>query len=235
MPAMMMFDYGPLLRLLKLYLEHNVVFDSENILVCTSFSPLFVQEEVTFVRMLTLLSSFLLNYIGPLLQCQYTLTTFGIPQTVLPLDMGSFALDNTQWFHLMGEQRKFEEQRRAENEAWDNQLGRIDVPTSQDVLLGRGRPFQLYSGNQKLAVLIDTNKERHDRSRKHGGKGAICDEVIQIVKESGGRFLKRNADGDGWDEVDHKATRDKVGHGYVLVSFSICMFRNIASHLELFV
>jgi hypothetical protein len=171
-------------------------------------------------------------YVGSYLECQYTLMTFGILQTILPLDMDGFALDNTRFYKLLEEQRRFEEQSRVKNEATANSLGRIDVPTRRDVLLGRGRPFQLYAGNRRLAVLINMNKARHDCSWQHGGKGAICDEVIQIVKISGGRFLKRKQDGDGWEEVDHKAARDKVSHGYALFLFLLCLCGTF--HLTLF-
>lgn len=57
------------------------------------------------------------------------------------------------------------------------------------------------------------NRDRYQRAAR-GAKHAICEEIVDIVKASGGRFLKRDESSVGWVETNDEIARDKVSHGF---------------------
>jgi hypothetical protein len=88
--------------------------------------------------------------------------------------------------------------------------GTIPYTNPNDVLVGRGRPYQTFPGNIMLSNLIDTQyldryiqTNRVEKTRMHL-------EAIETVQNSfGGRFIKRTSE--GWNVVDEIAARKKVG------------------------
>jgi hypothetical protein len=86
-------------------------------------------------------------------------------------------------------------------------------PGKYDVFLGRGRPYQEYEGNLRLADVIDENRSRYQAGGR-GQKSIISEELVKKTQEVGGRFLKKTEDGRSWVEVSNEVARDKVGHGF---------------------
>ena len=94
------------------------------------------------------------------------------------------------------------------------------LPRANDVLLGRGRPFQLYSGNLALTAVIDRYRKRYALAKKMDKK-IITSEIVKKIRESGGRFLKKvNTDNPihDWEEVDFETSRLKVSHSFRTMS-----------------
>jgi hypothetical protein len=61
-------------------------------------------------------------------------------------------------------------------------------PNPNDVLLGRGKPFQNWAGNQNMLNLIDSYRKRyHEAERAY--KHRIIEDVLRTIRGSGGRFL----------------------------------------------
>jgi len=90
-------------------------------------------------------------------------------------------------------------------------LGKVVSPGPFDVLLGRGRLCQEHVGNVRYRQLVLKHKEQYDNaSTVH--KTSISLMIVNLVKDSSGRFLKDN--GDGWVEVEDKRSRDKVSHSF---------------------
>ena len=51
----------------------------------------------------------------------------------------------------------------------------------------------------------------------YGKKNVICDEIVELIQESGGRFLKhKNSSNpmDGWENVSQDVAREKVSHSF---------------------
>jgi hypothetical protein len=91
----------------------------------------------------------------------------------------------------------------------------IEAPGPNDILLGRGRPYQEYEGNQILATFIDQYREEYQESDRFG-KTCISKMVLQMVKkQKGARFLQR-ALGDShlWIEVSDAVAREKISHSF---------------------
>ena len=84
----------------------------------------------------------------------------------------------------------------------------LPYPKPNDILLGRGRPFQDYPGNQMMTKLINSYREQYDHATERLDKMFICLSVTKEVQERGSRFLQRTSL--GWEEVDQEKAEKKV-------------------------
>jgi hypothetical protein len=91
-------------------------------------------------------------------------------------------------------------------------FGGIDLPGHNDVLLGRGKPFNEHSGNVRLRRLVDLHKEEYKMARV-GEKHTITRKIVESVKSNSGRFLKRDPDG-WWVLVSDDEATEKVSHNF---------------------
>ena len=88
------------------------------------------------------------------------------------------------------------------------------LPLVNDVLLGRGRPFQASSGNKRMHAIISKYKGEYI-SRPRDQKRLFVEIVLDEVLQDGTRFLKRveTTGGSGyWEEVDRSTASEKVWH-----------------------
>lgn len=123
--------------------------------------------------------------LGSPVEIQYELGSYGIPTYAMPFDVnGRFSLDVYQ--RELKERIALEEQRKL---ALKNS-GRIDHPSSYDVLLGRGRPYQEFPGNIHLAALVEQNQHAYETGERNE-KQVLAKFVTDQILEKGGRFLKR--------------------------------------------
>jgi hypothetical protein len=106
----------------------------------------------------------------------------------------------------------------SSNQQWNGRFGRITgEPTPVDILLGRGRPFQDWSGNRRMReVVVERFMVRYQNARRHE-KRKIIEDILEILKKAGVRFLKRRVasrveEEDGWVEVEHYVAFEKVSH-----------------------
>eukprot|EP00529_Nitzschia_sp_RCC80_P011771 CAMPEP_0113494896 /NCGR_PEP_ID=MMETSP0014_2-20120614/29337_1 /TAXON_ID=2857 /ORGANISM="Nitzschia sp." /LENGTH=580 /DNA_ID=CAMNT_0000388791 /DNA_START=335 /DNA_END=2077 /DNA_ORIENTATION=- /assembly_acc=CAM_ASM_000159 len=94
--------------------------------------------------------------------------------------------------------------------------GAVRRPLSKDVLLGRGKPFQLWKGNQQMLNLIDKLRPKYDAVPRNK-KGKYIEEVLRRVKSDGGKFMERHVMSDDtpyWIEVTRSKAYYKVGHAF---------------------
>jgi hypothetical protein len=153
------------------------------------------------------------THFGSHLECQYALMTFGISQHVLPVDSLGNMRNKDFVYHIQQCKLKLIMEAQ-ETEMSTTHHGQIDVPTSRDVVLGRGKPYQDHPGNTRLAGVIDVHRLRFDQL-KYGHKGALCEEILQIIKTSNGRFLKRaKQELDGWVQVEDQVAKERISHGF---------------------
>ena len=139
-------------------------------------------------------------YSGSHQECLLALQSFGIPAHFLPLtDEGVITTD---FWH------KFLERRRNQ-ERMAHKSNIIYVPGRSDVLLGRGNLGHI--GNIRFRKLIEDCWDKYDNAST-AEKTRMSQEIVEIVKESAGCFLK--ADGDGWVEVGDDVARRKVAHAF---------------------
>jgi hypothetical protein len=118
-----------------------------------------------------------------------------------------FEFTKRQYLQTRREVEARKEKERLEEEA---RTGVILYPAPpHDVLLGRGRPNQEFSGNRRFAELVDSQMDRYRSCRGPFEKTCVIMDVVKIVHDEGGRFLIRRSD--GWEVVSDAAARKKAG------------------------
>lgn len=90
----------------------------------------------------------------------------------------------------------------------------ISSLTENDVLLGRGRGYSEYIGNERFRKLADTFKKEYNSVDSNLMKVVIARELYLAVKEKGGRFLKlvqkkKKIQQSVWQVADFKTAEEK--------------------------
>jgi hypothetical protein len=87
------------------------------------------------------------------------------------------------------------------------------VPGELDILLGRGRGAQNHNGNIHYRQVVETFRSRYEQIPQKGAKTQLIREVVAVIYDNGGRFLKKDGF-DRWIPVDPEVARDKVSHSF---------------------
>lgn len=87
------------------------------------------------------------------------------------------------------------------------------VPGELDILLGRGRGVQNHKGNIHYRQVVETFRSRYEQIPQKGAKTQLIREVVAVIYDNGGRFLKKDSF-DRWIPVDPEVVRDKVSHSF---------------------
>jgi hypothetical protein len=179
----------------------HCVFDSD------SLGPMNAALVTAVNKMMKVRSRF---HQGTILECSYDLMTFGIPTESLPVNnIGEFLMENHRHW--------LEERRQAEDESKDYTDRVILVPTMivpgpNDVVYGRDRFALHHPGNAHYLILIDERREEYEHTQSRTEKTEVANGIVNAIRESGGRFLKR-ADV-GWAAVDDVTARYKVASAF---------------------
>ncbi|CAB9514190.1 Transfer protein [Seminavis robusta] len=135
------------------------------------------------------------------------LMSFGIPADVIPLTY-SYKIKTKNHLEYLAMRAKAEEI--MERYPGTNQDILIDLPARSDVLLGKGKPIQFSSGNQRLMTIIDSYLDQyHNKCSKHE-KTELTAEIVSMLKDSGVRFLCK--DSGIWLEVTDDLARGKISY-----------------------
>jgi hypothetical protein len=86
------------------------------------------------------------------------------------------------------------------------------LPTHSDVLFGRGRPYQDHPGNQRVGLMVESLMPRYNGLKKLE-KTALCQELVDEIKKSGGRFLKQ-VSGGVWEVGSDTLAREKISQTF---------------------
>ncbi|KAL3920292.1 MAG: hypothetical protein SGILL_003338 [Bacillariaceae sp.] len=82
-------------------------------------------------------------------------------------------------------------------------------PCKNDVILGRGKPFQNWPGNQFMLSLCDCYRDRYHAAER-AQKNHIIEEVKDIIKGQRHENFKMNC----WVEVSERISYRKIGHAF---------------------
>jgi hypothetical protein len=131
--------------------------------------------------------------------------TFGVPTRHFPIS--NYGELNREQHLDFVETIKKQEQRASVSPSYQ----RIVVPAHADVLLGRGRPFQLHLGNMRLSQTVTSLLPLYEKSSKQE-KTTIAKKIVEEIKNGDGRILKQN---DGvWEEVTGQVALNKISHSF---------------------
>lgn len=78
-----------------------------------------------------------------------------------------------------------------------------------DVLSGRGGGTNVHPGNRNFRDLINLHRRSYLKARKND-KPAISRAIVRCIRETGGRFLKKDEKGGLWYEIGDDAAREKT-------------------------
>ena len=184
--------------------------------VCVRVCDSNLRQGIFLIR----LGRFASNHTGSDLEMQYALSTFGIQcKTLLDSESpGSVPGENDSKKQLHNEfidrRRKIEYEENKARLEQEAKSGIILYPQLDDVLVGRGKPYQSFPGNVRFGGLIgDQNDEYHTMSDKFA-KTCISIDIVKRVQEYGGRFIERTKTGDAWQVIDDSAAREKTAIGF---------------------
>ena len=162
------------------------------------------------------------------MEIHYDLMTYGIPTNLLPVTSeAKIELDN---------HRLWLQQRRNQEEACNRNVDSSDsmvttlVPGPLDILMGRDKVAREHVGNRRLVQMIEENKQAYDDAPSKAEKTLLATQMVHMIKESGGRFLK--SEDVGWVEADELAARDKITNAFRSIRKSIVAHRNRKSSFQ---
>ncbi|CAJ1950722.1 unnamed protein product [Cylindrotheca closterium] len=135
-----------------------------------------------------------------ILECLEELRGYGIDPSCIPVNNKGEITDRIK------DHKRLEQQRRQERLRYPTP-NMIGVPFCEDVLLGKGTPFQIHRGNKKLQQFVADRYKKYERAQK-GAKKAVAQEIINVVRGNGGLFLKQ--DGNKWVPVTDDVALLKV-------------------------
>ena len=96
-----------------------------------------------------------------------------------------------------------------------SRTGLIDHPRPNDVLLQRGKVYQSHHGNVELTKLVETYRQQYNTATSQIEKSTINQMIVQLVHESGGRFIMRDKqDPTKWKEVPIEIAWERVARRY---------------------
>ena len=137
--------------------------------------------------------------------------TFGIPVKELPVSTGEGGLKLGNHLKWIERRRKKEAYLRTKHSL---PVGSVDIPSRSDVLLGRGRPFNVHPGNKRLHELVASHYEEYDLASSRSEKTKIAKSIVAMIQGYSGRFLKQDDECGVWVEVSDDEARQKVNHGF---------------------
>jgi hypothetical protein len=82
----------------------------------------------------------------------------------------------------------------------------------KDILLGRNTTNWHYEGNQYFQFVIDLMLKEYQEATNKIWRNHVVSKVIALIRESGGRFKKRNPETNQWEELSYEKARTKVSH-----------------------
>ena len=145
------------------------------------------------------------THFGSSLEIEYSLMTFGIKNLPLKED-GSVKIELHEQF--VREQKEKEQARQRQEDSTAAETGKFAYPSPIDVLLGRGKSYQEFPGNQRMGRIVDSYREAYHHLVDSVDKQSLSTNLVKMIQESGTRFLQRQSD--RWVIVDDRIARTKI-------------------------
>jgi hypothetical protein len=135
----------------------------------------------------------------------YSLLGYGIPVDLIPSSDGVL-IKKTNWSRWIA--KYMARDKELSSSGGTIFLG-VDLPTRNDVLMGKGRPIQNHHGNVHLRMLVEACSDKYHAARRSTEKLDVVLKVFAMIQASHGRFLRKDDDG-WWRELTNVDAVDKV-------------------------
>lgn len=84
------------------------------------------------------------------------------------------------------------------------------LPSSRDILFGRGKPYQQHAGNVRLSLMLEHLQDRYETLPRHH-KTQLAQDIVRQLQSEGVRFIKRDPQQSQlWILVPDSVAREKV-------------------------
>lgn len=137
------------------------------------------------------------------LMCQQPATTMGSLSAAIAANRNSQLKRQKEGASSEGPRQK----KLRTEESHSSKVGTLTY-SDQDVLSGRGGGTNLHVGNRIYRNLILSHRETYESVAK-AKKPSISRKIVQMIRDSGGRFLRKDKDGLYYDIGDNSA-REKT-------------------------
>ena len=85
------------------------------------------------------------------------------------------------------------------------------LPSPADVCCGRGKKNWRHHGNAMFRKLIHANVAGYMKATTKNDKTLVVKSIVDIIRQNGGRFLKKDSEG-VWHDIGDSQAKEKVGH-----------------------
>ena len=152
---------------------------------------------------------------GSGLELQYSLSAYGISCGTLLQGSNAHPYgeeDAKQQLHkhYIDRRKQIERQDEIDRLEEETKTGIIYYPQKDDILIGRGRPYQDYIGNDRWGRLIESNLDFYHKHIDKFAKTCLSMDIVKQVHAYGGRFIERTKDGTAWKVIDDIKAREKT-------------------------
>ena len=130
--------------------------------------------------------------------------TYGIPTSVFPVSHDEKILVKNH-LEMLKCRETMEDYMKG-----GNAVTMVEIPSNDDVLLGKGCLIQQHMGNVKLHFLVDQKLPSYDSCKRKLDKMNLSQDIVDEVKARSGRFLTQESG--VWTEVSDDIARIKIGH-----------------------
>ena len=87
----------------------------------------------------------------------------------------------------------------------------VVVPSTKDILCGRGKSFINHEGNKRFRDIIGKNRYAYINASRRSKRSEIVRAVVNEMLRTGARFLKKSENKLEWYDGGMKVAREKVG------------------------
>lgn len=149
------------------------------------------------------------THIGTNAQIRASLSSFGIPAEVYPIDNDDGTTLTRNCMTWIADRERLEAAIQLGTSS--SSSSRISELGDWDVVFGKGRIIQEMKGNVRYRRLIKNFFDHYESLGSPEEKTVCAIEIVQKIQAMGGRFLRKSKDPkEEWTEVDILTARDKV-------------------------
>jgi hypothetical protein len=87
----------------------------------------------------------------------------------------------------------------------------IVSPHDRDVKCGRGKPAEDHAGNRWYLEMVKARRTAHNEAKSQLSKRVVAEEVVDLVRNRGGRFLKQDPGTRLWNDIGSDKAIAKAG------------------------
>eukprot|EP00542_Grammatophora_oceanica_P011749 CAMPEP_0194046506 /NCGR_PEP_ID=MMETSP0009_2-20130614/21349_1 /TAXON_ID=210454 /ORGANISM="Grammatophora oceanica, Strain CCMP 410" /LENGTH=325 /DNA_ID=CAMNT_0038691823 /DNA_START=105 /DNA_END=1082 /DNA_ORIENTATION=+ len=91
---------------------------------------------------------------------------------------------------------------------------KIVEPRSTDILCGRVKNTFNHEGNQIFRLVVESHLDAYKRATSRVERSSLFKIVLKELQKTGCRFLRFDESSQDWEELDMKATRNKISHAF---------------------